>query len=74
MDKDGDIEVEELNLILKALEKDGIRISDLSYEKVPARPPFAPSRAPAHWPQPNAQCIDPTKVGQTAGEIGRAHV
>lgn len=33
VDKDGDIEVEELNLILKALEKDGIRISDLSYEK-----------------------------------------
>lgn len=34
MDKDGDIEVDELNLILKALEKDGIRVSDLSYEKV----------------------------------------
>jgi hypothetical protein len=34
VDKDGDIEVEELNLILKALEKDGIRVSDLSYEKV----------------------------------------
>jgi len=61
VDKDGNLEVEELNYILTALEKDGIRISDLSYEKVLGGGGYLEI---SFLLLSQHQCIDRTEVGQ----------